>query len=108
MTALIGLLASSIGRYLAVALVCTTVSFAAGWSMKASLDRSATYRAMIQKQAVDLKAAREQAESALAHAKTIEQQNTANEEKLRDLTLKFKDGCPLPPDVADRLRRLGR
>jgi hypothetical protein len=119
MTAILGVLSaawsfvtSRIGSVITAGVVCLALGFSQGWSLKSRLDRSATDRAIIAKQRVDLEAARdtaEQANAALTELAKTDEQNQGVINELREKLASRPPGggaCVLDDDTARRLRRL--
>jgi hypothetical protein len=119
MTAILGILSavwsfvtSRIGSVITAGVVCLALGFSQGWSLKSRLDRSATDRAIITKQRLDLEAARdtaEQANAALAELAKTDEQNQGVINELREKLASRPPGagaCVLDDDTARRLRRL--
>lgn len=100
------LLTSPGGRLLAAA----AVAFIAGWEAKARLDQTATLRAIISKQRIDLQAAREIADSASAAVTEIATRDSRHQEIIHDLQLRLAQrpagACALDDAAARGLRRL--
>ena len=61
------LLSTPAGRRIVIFTAGIAASFGFGWSLKARLDRSATLQAVIAKQRIDLRAARDTAERRQRH-----------------------------------------
>ena len=100
-------IASPIGRLLVVA----AVAFGGGYATKARLDRSATLQAVIAKQRIDLKAAKDTAEQAAATAAALSDSDTTNQEVIRELQDRLDNQpkigpCALDDATARGLRRL--
>lgn len=112
-------LSSPIGRLLIVG----AVAFVGGWQAKAYLDEAATARAVIAKQRIDLKAAKDTAEQAAKTVATLSDADAKNQEIIDGLKSKLAErpavapaspGCPAHPvcsralgdDGARSLRRL--
>ena len=99
-------IASPIGRLVIVGVV----AFGGGYATKARLDRSATLQAVIAKQRIDLRAARDTADAANAIVADISIRDADNQEIIRDLQLKLTQrpagACVLDDASARGLRRL--
>lgn len=105
------MLSTPAGRRVVILTIGMAGAFAAGWSLKARLDRSATLQAVIAKQRIDLKAAHDVADAANAVTADIALRDANNQEVIRDLQLKLAhrpsgNRCALDPAAADSLRRL--
>jgi hypothetical protein len=108
------LLSTPAGRRVVVFTAGIAASFGCGWSLKARLDRSATLQAVIAKQRIDLRAARDTANAANAIAADIATRDANNQEIIRDLQrdLQLKlaqrpaGACVLDDASARGLRRL--
>ena len=105
------MLNSPTGRRVAIFAIGIGASFCFGWSLKARLDRSATLQAVIAKQRIDLEAARDTAEQAVATASALSDTDTKNQEIIRDLQNRIarqpqSGACALDDAAARGLRRL--
>jgi hypothetical protein len=118
MTALLGVLSaawsfvtSRIGSVITTAVVFLALGFSQGWGLKSKLDGSATDRAIIDKQRVDLAAAEDtakQANVALAElAKTDEQnQGVIDDLKAKLAAAKPGSACNVDDVIRGSLRKL--
>ena len=104
-------ISSPIGRLITVGGFALVLGFSQGWSLKARLDRSATLRAVVDKQRIDLKAAQDVADTANSVIAEIAQRDANNQEIIRDLNGKLAkapagNSCALDPAAAGSLRRI--
>ena len=100
-------IASPIGRLLVVG----AVAFGGGYATKARLDRSATLQAVIAKQRIDLRAAKDTAEQEDATAAALSDSDAKNQEVIRELQDRLDrqpkiGACALDDATARGLRRL--
>lgn len=98
---------STVGRLVIVA----AVSFGAGWKAKDRIDDARTARAVIAKQEIDLRAAKESAEQTSATLAELAKTDQANQEVIRDLQERLAKqpqagACTLDDDAAGSLRKL--
>jgi len=104
------LLATPAGRRAGILTVSVAASFWFGWHLKARIDESATLRAVIARQRIDLTAAQETAAGANIVISDIAQRDANNQEVIRDLQSRLSQhrsgNCTLDPAAADGLRRL--
>lgn len=94
------LLSTPTGRRIIFFAVGIATSFMFGWSLKARLDRSATLQAVIAKQQIDLRAAKDAAEQAAVTAAFLSDTDTKNQEIIRDLETRLAQRPPIQQHAA--------
>jgi hypothetical protein len=105
------LLTTPTGRRVVIFTLGIAASFAFGWALKARLDRGATLQAVIAKQRIDLRAAKDTAEQAAATVSALSDTDAKNQDVIRDLqnrlaTQPQSSACTLDDAAARGLRRL--
>lgn len=82
--------------------ITAALAFAGGYSLKAKLDRTETFQAIVNKQRVDLQAARETTENTVATLTQLAEADAHNEGVINDLRTKLATRPPVvvAPGVA--------
>jgi hypothetical protein len=105
MMALLSFFLSPIGRLIAVGVLALGFGFYQGYALKARLDRSATLSAIVDKQRIDIDAAKQKQADDEATISGLAAKDKANQEKIDELS-KTPGTCTIDDAAARRLRSL--